>query len=82
MNTSKYGAIDKLWISPHLNKEAIDPICEDVLGESEKLVCGAFLTKKLTLSILFTRTGNYDKSDYVTISKRIATEVKANIVCD
>ncbi len=81
-DTNFLDALDEVWIIPNLNTEILDPICEEFLGEPHKLVCGAYLSPKATLSLLFRKNSTYDVSEYINLSKDVVAQMKADVICD
>lgn len=78
----RYDMIDELWIVPSLNEKIVSPICEEIIGEPEKLLCGAYLTTQLTLSIVFRKSAKHEDSDYADISKEIVEDIRSNVLCN
>jgi hypothetical protein len=71
-----------LWVIPNYGKVGEGPLCEAVLGDSGKVVCGESLNDKFSASVIFGSVQGENYEEILSKTTEIVTDLKNNVLCE
>ncbi|WP_020414678.1 hypothetical protein ACJJIG_01435 [Microbulbifer sp. SSSA007] len=70
------------WLMPNYGKSEAGSDCENVQGESEKIVCGYALSNEVSVGVAFKNLGKIKQlSKYEEKTLALAKEIRENALC-